>query len=304
MNDKEIIRQFKNYLENERAYSYHTVINYLFDINEFNNYLKTNEFGKLDDVRINIPRYYLSYLNKKGYMTRSIARKMSSLRSFYAYLLKMNIIEVNFFTVVSSPHIEKKLPGYLYSEEIDELFLAIDTKDAIGKRNYALLELLYGTGVRVSELCSLTISDIDFFNNSLLVVGKGNKERYLPIYQSIKNALLDYMEFSRPELLMRSVNSEEKTLFLNYRGGPLTSRGVRTILNKICLKAAGKQNISPHMLRHSFATHLLNNGADLRSVQELLGHSNLSSTQIYTHVSKETLKNEYLKYHPRARRKE
>ncbi|MCK9536226.1 MAG: tyrosine recombinase XerC [Bacilli bacterium] len=304
MTNQELILKFKIYLEIERSYSPHTVLNYINDIKEFSNYLKTNNLGSLINIEINFPRYYLSYLNKKRYVARSIARKMSSLRSFYRFLIKIEIIKVNYFNVVTSPRIDKKLPSYLYTEEIDELFNAIDTSNEIGKRNYALLELLYGTGIRVSELCGLLISDIDFFNNTIIVIGKGNKERYLPIYQSIKSALLDYIEFARPDLLMRSSNSDEKTLFLNYRGGPLTSRGVRVILNDICVKAAINQKVSPHMFRHSFATHLLNNGADLRSVQELLGHSNLSSTQIYTHVSKEKLRKEYIKYHPRARRKD
>ena len=290
MTDKDLILKFKNYLEVERSYSPHTVLNYVNDVEEFFNYLKTNNLGSLTNIKINYPRYYLSYLNKKGYVARSTARKMSSLRSFYRFLLNMEIITVNYFNVVTSPRIDKKLPSYLYSEEIDELFFAIDTSSEIGKRNYALLELLYGTGIRVSELCSLFISDIDFFNNTIIVVGKGNKERYLPFYQSIKSALLDYIEFARSELLMRSNNVDEKTLFLNYRGGPLTSRGVRVILTDICVKAAINQKASPHMFRHTFATHLLNNGADLRSVQELLGHTNLSSTQVYTHVSKEKLR--------------
>jgi integrase/recombinase XerC len=164
-----------------------------------------------------------------------------------------------------------------------------------------MLELLYGTGIRVSELCSLSISDIDFYNETILVAGKGNKERYLPIYDSIKNALLDYLEFARPSLLARSGNTDEKRLFLNFHGGPLTQRGVRVIINDICLRAAINQKAHPHMFRHTFATHLLNNGADLRSVQELLGHANLSSTQIYTHVSKENLRREFLKRHPRRK---
>lgn len=302
MNDRDLIRAFKDYLESERSYSPHTALNYINDVGEFLDYLKTNDLGSLAGINASYPRYYLSYLHNKGYASCSISRKLSSLRSFYRYLAKAGIDDINHFDALSSPRVEKKLPAYFYPEEIDELFNSIDVASDIGKRNYAILELLYGTGVRVSELCSLMISDIDFYNNTILVTGKGNKERYLPIYDSIKSALLDYLEFARPSLLARSVNAEEKRLLLNHRGGPLTPRGVRVIINNICMNAAVNQKASPHMFRHTFATHLLNNGADLRSVQELLGHVNLSSTQVYTHVSKENLRREFLKRHPRNRK--
>ena len=302
MDNKQIIDEFKKYLKYERSYSYYTVLNYINDVEEFIDYLDTNELYGITDISINIPRYYLLYLNNKGYAGRSIARKMSSLRSLYRFLVRQELVKDNCFSTISSPRIEKKLPGYLYSEEIEELFTSIDMSSSLGKRNYALLELLYGTGIRVSELCSISISDIDFFNNTLIVLGKGNKERYLPIYMNIKNALLDYIEFARPELLLNSKIVDEKALFLNSKGTALTPRGVRVVLNSICLNAASNQKVSPHMLRHSFATHLLNNGADLRTVQELLGHASLAATQIYTHVTKDKLRQEYQKYHHRTKK--
>jgi integrase/recombinase XerC len=304
MNDIEIVLAFKNYLEVERSYSQYTVLNYLNDIEEYRNFLKTNSLGTLISIKPNVTRYYLFHLNKKGYRPRSIARKMSSLRSLYKFMLNEKMIEVNVFSQVSSPKLDKTLPKVLYDQELDNLFASIDVGTDTGKRDYALLELLYGTGIRVSELCGLRIQDIDFFNSNIIVLGKGNKERYLPIYDSIKSALQDYLAFARNELLKRSTKGTTDVLFLNYRGGSLTPRGVRIILNNINERTANSMKISPHMLRHSFATHLLDNGADLRSVQELLGHVNLSTTQIYTHVSKEKIKTEYMKYHPRAEKKD
>lgn len=304
MNDVDLVLTYKEYLEVEKSYSKYTVLNYLNDIEDFKKFLKTNEFGTLLNLKTNYGRYFLSHLHSNGYKPRTIARKLSSLRSFYRFLMREGIVEANVFDEVSSPKLDKTLPKLVYYQEIDNLFEAIDVRCDIGKRDYALLEILYGTGVRVSELCSLRIQDIDFYNSSIIVMGKGSKERYLPIYDNIKNALLDYLEFSRNELLKKNKNKVPDNLFLNYRGGALTPKGVRHILNNINQTAANNLKISPHMLRHSFATHLLDNGADLRSVQELLGHENLSTTQIYTHVSKEQLKEEYTKYHPRAIKKE
>lgn len=304
MEDLEIAVAYQNYLANERAYSRYTVENYMNDIREYRDFLKTNDLGPVTAIKQNVTRYYLSHLNQKGYKPRSIARKMSSIRSFYKYMLKEHFIESNPFSEISSPKLDKMLPKLLYPEEIDQLFDSIDVKEPVGKRDYAMLELLYGTGIRVSEFCNLKVSDIDFFNNSMIVMGKGSKERYLPIHDSIRSALLDYLEFARNDLLKKAKEEPTDILFLNYRGGALTPRGVRVILNTINENAANTMHISPHMLRHSFATHLLDNGADLRSVQELLGHVNLSTTQIYTHVTTERLKDEYQKFHPRAKRKE
>ena len=174
----------------------------------------------------------------------------------------------------------------------------------MGMRNYALLETLYGTGIRVSELCGLKLGDVDFYNDQITVMGKGSKMRNVPIYEGLKKRLFDYIQFSRKELLGKAKGKPINILFLNSKGGPLTTRGVRVILDEITDKACTTLKVSPHMFRHSFATHLLNNGADLRSVQELLGHANLATTQIYTHIMDEKLKSEYLKYHPRARRKD
>ena len=302
MNSK--VENFRNYLLVERNYSNYTAINYINDINEFEEYLNREGLGSLMKFRSGVTRYYLSYLNRKGFKPRTVARKMSSLRSFYRYLVQNGLVDVNVFNEITSPKLDKKLPKFIYSQELDALFESIDCSTDLGKRDYALLELLYGTGMRVSEACALELTDVDFYNKNIIVSGKGNKERYLPIYDNICNSLLAYLETSRGKLLSKSQNSDCLTIFLNYKGGPLTTRGVRVILNNITEKAAVDIKISPHTLRHSFATHLLDNGADLRAVQELLGHVNLSTTQIYTHVSKEKMKEEYMMHFPRARRKD
>jgi len=299
-----MIERFEEYLRSERNYSTHTIKSYMQDINDFKHYLEKNEFKDLYHIGANVSRYYLSYLNQKGYKPSTVARNISSLRSFYRFLIQEGVVEDNPFAQTMTIKLDKKLPRFLYYEEIDALFSSIDTNTILGKRDYALLELLYGTGIRVSEFCSIEVGDIDFFNNNIIILGKGNKERYLPIHQEVKTALIDYLEHSRGKLLAKSQDKDCQILFLNYQGRPLTTRGVRVILNNINNKAANNIKISPHILRHSFATHLLDNGADLRSVQELLGHSNLSTTQMYTHVSKEQLKDAYEKSFPRAKRKD
>lgn len=301
MTDEQAIQTYQIYLEIEKSYSKYTVENYIKDIKEFQDFIIQNKFGNFMNIRPNITRYYLSYLNGK-FKATSVARKISSLKNFYAFLVREEVLEVNLFSGVTGPKISKRLPKYLYAEEMNSLFDHIDESTAIGKRNLALLELLYGTGIRVSEFCNLKLKDIDFYNQNILVVGKGAKERYVPIYENIKKTLLNYIEFGRMELAKRNKKDVCDTLFLNFNGGALTTRGVREILKELGVSEHVK--VSPHMLRHSFATHLLDNGADLRSVQELLGHENLSTTQIYTHVSKEKLKKAYQEHHPRAKRKE
>lgn len=299
-----MIKRFEEYLRVERNYSDYTVLNYINDIKEFMDYLTSNQLGDYLDLRPSIPRYYVSYLSGKNRKPRSIARKISSIRSFYRYLMKQGMVDHNVFSEVKTPKSEKNLPKFLYVEEIETLFQSLRVDTVIGRRDMALLELLYGTGMRVSECCSLRLEDVDFYHNNLIVMGKGSKERYLPLYEQAKTELLDYINHSRLHLLAKAKDLNNTTLFLNHRGGSLTPRGVRVILNRITDQAASHFKVSPHMIRHSFATHLLDNGADLRSVQELLGHVNLSTTQIYTHVSKEKIKEAYMEVFPRAKRKE
>lgn len=302
--DKELVDKFCEYIRVEKNYSLYTVGDYRKDILDFADFLTREKFGSLERFGNNANRYYLAYLNQKGLRTRSVARKMSSLRSFYRFLVNEGICDINKFAEVTSPKLEKILPKFLYLEEIDKLFDSINTDTLLGKRDYAILEFMYGTGVRVSELCSLEIDDIDYVNKQVIVLGKGSKERYLPLHELIIESLDDYVSGARIELQARNKAEISNKLFLNHHGGELSPRGVRVILEKIVKNASESFHISPHMLRHSFASHLLNNGADLVTVQELLGHENLSTTQIYTHISKEQIKREYMDKFPRARRED
>ena len=301
--DEEAIEKFKLYLEAEKNSSDYTVISYIKDIEDFKDFLSSNGFGNLLDVdKPNIPRYYISYLSDANYQKKSIARKLSSVRSFYHYLEKMGYIKSNVFESVESPKLDKTLPKVLYSNEIEAIYASIDTSTALGKRDLAILEVLYGSGLRVSELCSLTIKDFDFRNKTVKVFGKGHKDRYVPISDKAIIAVKEYNIVARNELLLNTTLEATDLLFLNHHGGPLTSRGVRVILDNILKRTSDNIHITPHTLRHTFATHLLDGGADLRSVQQMLGHNNLSTTQIYTHVSKEQLKKVYLASHPRNKK--
>jgi integrase/recombinase XerC len=243
-------------------------------------------------------RLYLTELYDKKLSRKTIAKKISILRSFYKFLLREKHVEDNPFTLVKTPKIEKRVPKFFYEEELQILFQSCETVTPLGQRNRALLEMLYGTGIRVSECCQIRLRDLDFYLSTVFVLGKGQKERYVPFGSLAKDSLEHYIKNGRKKLLEGKNNTD--ALFVNYRGGPLSSKGVRGILNKMIEKSALDGKIHPHKLRHSFATHLLNNGADLRTVQELLGHSFLSSTQIYTHVTNDHLKKTYMSYHPRA----
>lgn len=302
MKEIDYVLEFQNYIESEKGYSEYTIFNYINDINEFRSFLKENDFDDMLLVTTNICRYYVNSLLQK-FKKKSIARKMSSLRSFYKYLLSRGYVSSNPFMEVSSPKIEKSLPKMVYVDEIDKMFDSIDKTTPLGIRNYCLLDLLYGTGIRVSELCSLKLSDVDFYRQNIKVLGKGSKFRYVPLHNELISSLHDYIDIARADFLKRCKDEITDNLFVNFHGTNLTARGVRVILNEITDKMADTLKVSPHMIRHSFATHLLDNGADLRSVQQLLGHVNLSTTQIYTHVSKERIREDYMKVFPKATKK-
>ena len=299
MTNEEIVTSFSEYLMSERNYSEHTLTSYRTDIDTLLHFLKNEQFGDLIHVSPRIARFYTATLHE-SYSPKTIARKISSLRSMYQFLVDDDIIEDNPFLNVELPKQGKKLPKFIYPDEIEKLFDSIDTSTVLGRRNYLILEFLYGTGVRVGELCQIKLKDIDYFQDLVLIHGKGSKDRYVPLHSRLIDELTDYVLTTRKDLLGKQ---ETKELFLNHRGQAISTRGVRMIVNKILLESGENLKVSPHTLRHTFATHLLNNGADLRSVQELLGHEHLSSTQIYTKVSNETLKESYMKAHPRAKRK-
>lgn len=302
--DKEIkqdtlVQKFLNYLSVEKNCSALTVVNYEKDLRAFWEFIeqKLVEPNWLDITPLDV-RAYLADLNEQDYARRTIARRISVLRSFYKYLVRENKLEASPMSKVKSPKLEKKLPVFLDQIEITELLEQPDT-DALGKRDAAILELLYATGCRVSELVGLTLERVDLNNRFVLVLGKGNKERLVPIGHTCSKALQAYYP-ERAALMEKYHVEPHEKVFVNSRGGVLTDRSVRRILDKYINQLAIAKNVTPHTIRHTFATHLLENGADLRAVQELLGHANLSTTQIYTHVSTEHITSAYKKNHPRA----
>ncbi|MBU5594948.1 tyrosine recombinase XerC [Amphibacillus sp. MSJ-3] len=301
MDDSEIQKQFSLYLEVEKNVSAYTLEYYNQDITVFVNFLNLENVGSFDEVDDRVVRYFLTYLYQQKLSRKSVSRKISSLRTFYRFLERENITTHNPFLSISLPKSEQVLPDFLYEEELAELFTVNDLTTPIGQRNQALLELLYATGIRVSECVNLTLDAIDFSLQTILVMGKGRKERYIPFGSFAERALHQYINDGREQLLKKSKEGTN-ILFLNARGKPITARGIRFVLNKIVDEAAMTINLHPHTLRHTFATHMLNEGADLRSVQELLGHDHLSSTQVYTHVTKDRLKGVYMKTHPRAKK--
>ncbi|MFP3818448.1 tyrosine recombinase XerC [Bacillus sp. SIMBA_008] len=301
-NVKNFVKLFVEYLQIEKNYSQYTIVNYVDSIEEFETFLRVQGINGFEEAAYQDTRIFLTEAYEKGLSRRTISKKISALRSFYKFLMREKLIEENPFQLVHLPKQEKRIPKFLYQKELEELFEVSDISQPAGMRDQALLELLYATGMRVSECCSLTINDVDLFMDTVLVHGKGKKQRYIPFGSYAREALKVYMNSGRQCLLMKAKEPHD-LLFVNQRGGPLTARGIRHILSGLVQKASSTLHIHPHMLRHTFATHLLNEGADLRSVQELLGHSNLSSTQIYTHVSKEMLRNTYMSHHPRAFKK-
>ncbi|KAB7708042.1 tyrosine recombinase XerC [Bacillus aerolatus] len=292
------LQSFIQYLQIEKHYSNYTIQFYHYDIEEFFKFTSEQSLKKLDDIQYFDVRLYLTTLHEKQMSRSTIARRISSLRSFFRFLARENVITVNPFSLVQQPKGAKKLPSFFYEEEMEELFAVCEGEEPLKIRNKAMLELLYATGIRVSECTGIELKHIDFDLSVLLVKGKGNKERYVPFGSFAHEAIERYIATAR-NFLMKSADNHT-ILFVNHRGSPLTPRGIRHILTKLIEEASLTRKIHPHMLRHTFATHLLNNGADLRTVQELLGHEHLSSTQVYTHVTKEHLRKTYLTHHPRA----
>ncbi|MFA6379089.1 MAG: tyrosine recombinase XerC [Candidatus Omnitrophota bacterium] len=282
------VEKFISYLDIEKNYSKHTLLNYKIDLEEFFLYLEETPVERVDYFHL---RRYLGHLRSKDLKTRTVARKLSSLRSFFKFLFREGLVKKNPSTLLMTPKLDKKLPKFLSEMDTARLVDAVTGTDEASLRDHAILETLYSTGMRVSELVSLNLDRVDFITNLVKVLGKGKKERLLPIGETALKVVKQYVD-------TRTHQSE--AVFLNHHGRRLTDRSVRNIVNKYITKASIQGKMSPHSLRHSFATHLLNAGADLRSVQELLGHVNLSTTQIYTHMTTEKLKSIYNKAHPRA----
>lgn len=297
---QEELDNYIDYLTYEKHYSKYTIISYKDDVEEFLNYINSENLNYKEIVYSDI-RFYLMYLkDTKKDNNSSIDRKLSSLRGFYKYLANKGIVKTNMFTIVNGPKKAKKLPRYFEYNELEELFNACDLDDILGLRDRLILEMLYATGVRVGELVNIKLNDINKSTKTILILGKGNKERYVKYGDYCQDILNLYLDKAYPKLNMNNTDY----LFLNKNGGVLTDRGVRYILDKIIEKTSINKHISPHMIRHSFATHLLNNGADILSVQKLLGHESIKATQIYTHVSTDRLKEVYFKTFPRAKKNE
>jgi len=298
MNNQKI-ENFLNYLRNEKNYSEHTLKNYENDLKQFFQFLSQQKIEDLKRVDHILIRSFLASLYEQNYEKKSIARKLACLKSFFKYLLKNNFIDDNPADYVSSPKIPKKLPNFLYEDNIKNIIEFFNQPDDFEKsRERAILETLYSTGIRVSELVNLNLKDINLEAGTAIVFGKGKKERIVPLGSKCIEALKIFIK--QRNQLLNKLNKTEKALFINKNGNRLTDRGIRYIFDKHIKKLAEIEKVSPHTIRHTFATHMLNNGCDIRIVQEILGHSNLSTTQIYTHISKKKLKSDYLKFHPHS----
>ncbi|MBN1392841.1 MAG: tyrosine recombinase XerC [Sedimentisphaerales bacterium] len=329
MEENVIVRDFLNYLKFEKRFSEHTAKCYNADLEQFSQFLTghSDSGPRADDhisagdhhhgaatavatrtnvqldrlllsVDVNSVRSYLAHLNEKHYSKATIARKLATLRSFYKFLVKRNVLSSNPVMAVRTPKQDKRLPRFLEYEQVKRLIETPPMDNWLGARDRAIMETLYSTGVRVSELVSLNMDDIDFLGEVVHIRGKGKKERIVPIGTSALRVIQHYMEF-RNKRAHSNPNFDSKVLFVNKHGRRLSTRSVRRKMDKYLKMAGLDTDISPHTLRHSFATHMLNNGADLRSVQELLGHQSLSTTQVYTHLTTKKLKDVYDKAHPR-----
>ncbi len=297
---QEIFNRYINHLEVERNASAYTVRNYKADLLDFFSFLREKKVATLDEVDRKVLRDYLAHLVRRGIVKASVARKLSAIRSFYRYLVREKIIEANPIKTVSSPKLDKRLPSFLTLGEVKRLLEAPDLSTPQGLRDRALLELLYASGLRVSELTGLELGQINLDTNEIRVWGKGSKERVGLMGEPAAEAIKVYLAQGRPELIGKK---RSNALFLNRYGQRLPERSVQKVLKQYAAKAGLKKRVHPHMLRHTFATHLLDGGADLRVVQELLGHERLSSTQIYTHVTKKQARKVYLAAHPLAKEK-
>ncbi len=282
------LKEYENYLKFEKNYSMNTINSYLSDIKEY------QEFKK-GDILSSTKEDILAYLKTiKNLESTTISHKISSLKSFFKYYQKREKIKINPLANIKSPKIAKKLPTYLTLEEVSKL-LDVEIKSPYDARNKAILELLYSSGIRISELCNMQTSNYNSYECIIRLIGKGSKERIIPLGDYAISVLEDYINNYRPKINKKNINS----IFINNRGDAISRQFIFKVIKKECLKKGIRKNVSPHTLRHTFATHLLQNGADLRIIQELLGHENISTTQIYTHVSNQELKNDYQKFFPR-----
>jgi|694.fasta_scaffold08384_13 integrase/recombinase XerC len=299
------LHAFLIYLEHLRLFTHETIKSYRSDAEIFFRFLNAQQV-LFDQVTPDHIRTYLSQSLEQGHSKKTLKRRLAALRHFYDYLVEQKLLNQNPFLVIHSPKVGFRLPSVFAYPQIEHLFKENQRRtDSLVVRDIALLEILYASGLRVSELIGLTLQDIQLKQRMMRVLGKGKKERLVPLTKNAQEALAHYLQQLRNHLLLRNNNSmTENHVFLNDQGAALTTRGVQYILKAIEKKTGVYLDLRPHTLRHSFATHLLENGADLRTIQELLGHASLNTTQIYTHVSTETMKKDYLLAHPRAKKKQ
>lgn len=294
---QEVVEEYLRFIQLEKGLSQNTVAAYRRDLNHYLSYLGNQKISNLDFIdRQNVQQWF-GVLHDEGLSTKSIARFTSTIRSFHQFALREKYTSKDPTVLIETPKYERKLPDVLSIEEIDHLLTTPDISKNNGYRDRTMLELLYATGMRVSELISVEIEDVNLIMGFVKVFGKGNKERIVPLGDTVIDFLKHYIETVRPQLLKQHVTH---TLFLNMHGKPLSRQGIWKIIKQTGEKAAIQKRLTPHTLRHSFATHLLENGADLRAVQEMLGHSDISTTQLYTHVSKAQIRKMYQAFHPRA----
>lgn len=294
---KEITR-FKRFLKVEKGLSQNSIYSYSYDLKKFNEFLEDKNKSILSANQEDIERFLKFEQNKKHNSSRTLARSLAAIRQFYNYISSTAADNIENPTVkIETPQIRKSLPDFLTIDEVDELFSSISESDAYELRDKAIFELLYSCGLRISEAIDLKYIDVDFENKILRVIGKGNKERLVPIGSEAIRLIRSFLKKSRTEILG---NRESEFLFISKKGSQLNRKSVWRLLKGYVERTEIKKNITPHTLRHSFATHMLENGADLRSVQKLLGHMDISTTQIYTHLAQEKLRDYHKKHHPKA----
>lgn len=293
------LKDFIHFILVEKGLAKNTIISYERDLNSYTMYLKNVEaITQLNDVQRAHLVHFLGFLKEQKKSSKTMARHIASVRAFHQFLIRDKVTDHDPTVHIESPKLEISLPKVLNLQEVEVLLDSPKQKDHFGVRDKAMLELLYATGIRVSELTGLNLGDIHLTMGFLRCIGKGNKERIIPVGKTATMALNQYLENGRPRFV--SKKNHDEALFLNNRGKRLTRQGFWKILKKLAAEAGITKDLTPHTLRHSFATHLLENGADLRAVQEMLGHADISTTQIYTHVTKTRLKDVYSKFHPRA----
>ena len=292
------LENFLDYLNYELNYSSHTLKSYEDDLNTYFNFMQKNHIDYLQITKDDI-RNYLKYLDGLKLTNRTISRMLSALRTFYKYLVLKKVVKTNPFREIRNPKLPKRLPNFLNNGEIEDLTNSYSLDDPTSIRNHLIIELLYSTGIRVSELVNMKITDINFHDNTIKILGKGNKERIVLFGDYAREIIDIYLEKSRNFF---EKNNHNDYLILNCFGNKLTTRSVENIVKKASLDLKLNNKVTPHTIRHTYATDLLNNGADIKSVQELLGHSSLSTTQIYTHLTNDRIKSVYLKTHPRSKK--